>query len=173
MVQAPAASNSPVPRSPEEIVTFLDEEFTPEAVEEVEQVVVKTSKTRTVLNSPVLLIALLAVLAGSLYFNLRELGPEGVVFERDASRAAAMAEQFHGRYGSMEEGATLYVVENGRFKVFGIDEAGEEPVSIMDEAIALGSRDGVEVFVTESGMLLSQNATGDLVFEDETYPRIR
>ena len=173
MIESPASEHSTMQKTPEEIVQFLDETFQPAAVEEAEQVVVKTSKTRSILNSPWLLIVLLAVWAGIAYQTLRDPGPEGVTMISDPDRTAMFANQMQGRYGSdVADGDTVYVVEGDRFRVFDVTEAGVDPEAIFDVAFELGQRAGAVVLVLETGVVISRTDAGDLVFGDETYPRL-
>lgn len=173
MIESPASENSPMQKTPEEIVRFLDETFQPAEVEEAEEVVVRTSKTRSILNSPWLLAALLAGWAGIAYVTLREPGPEGVTMISDADRSARFAEQMQGRYGAdAEDGDTLYVIAGDRFKVFDVTDAGVDPAAIFDVSFELGQRGGDVVLVLETGAVISRTDAGDLVFGDETYPRL-
>ncbi|GAB5559170.1 MAG: hypothetical protein SynsKO_08170 [Synoicihabitans sp.] len=172
MVESPASENSPVMRTPEEIVQFLDDEFTPADVEEVEEVVVETSKARSILNSPILLVVLVAVFGASLYFSLQPEPPEGVTMITDSSRVAGFEAEFAGRYGYNEPGDTIYVVEDGRFKVFEVTEDGYDPDALLDEEISFGQRGGEVVMVVSNGAVLSRDQVGALVFEDEIYPRL-
>lgn len=173
IIESPASENSPMQKTPEEIVQFLDETFQPAEVEEAEEVVVKTSKARSVLNSPWVLVVLLAVWAGIAYTTLREPGPEGVTMIGDAERSAMFTAQMQGRYGAeAEDGDTLYLVEGNRFKVFDVTEEGVDPEAIFDVTFELGQRGGDVVLVLETGAVISRTDAGDLVFGDETYPRL-
>ena len=173
MIQSPASENSQLMRSPEEIVQFLDDEFSPEDVVEAEVVVVTTSKARTILNSPILLVALALVFAFLFFRAIQPEGPEGVTLVSDSKRVATFTEQFAGRYGAVEEdGDVLYVIEANRFKVFEVTDEGLDPEPFMDEVISFGQRDGSVVLVLGNGVVLERSATGDLVFGYETYPRL-
>jgi len=173
LTQVPTAENSAMPKTPEEIVEFLDATFTPAEAEEAEEIVVKTSKGRSVANSPALLGGLLGVWAIVAFFVLREPGPEGVTLVTDSSRVESFADQMEGRYGSEEaEGDTVYVVEDGRFKIFNVTEAGVAIEPFDEVSFDFGQRDGKPVLVLENGAVLGRSAEGDLVFEDETYPRL-
>lgn len=173
LVESPASEHSPMEKSPSEIVQFLDETFRPPVAEEKAVVVVRTSKIRTLFNSPVLLIGLLVVWAGVAYFTLREPGPEGVTLVNDAGRIAGFAELMQGRYGNDQpEGGALYVVEADRFKVFDVTAEGVDAEPVFDVAYTFGQRDGKTVLVLETGAVIGQTVTGDLVFGDETYPKL-
>lgn len=173
LIQSPASENTPLIRSPEEIVQFLDDEFTPEEIDDTEEVVVTTSKARTILNSPILLVVLVVVFAFLLIRAIQPEAPEGVSMVNDSSRVATFTEQFAGRYGAIEaDGDVLYVVEADRFKVFEVTDEGIDPEPFMDEGISFGQRDGSVVLVLDNGVVLVRNETGDLVFDDEVYPRL-
>lgn len=173
MIQSPASKNSQLMRSPEEIVQFLDDEFSPEDVVETEKVVVTTSKARTILNSPNLLVALALVFAFLLFRAIQPEDPEGVNLVSDSERVATFTEQFAGRYGALEEdGDVLYVIEADRFKVYEVTDEGFDPDPFRDEAFSFGQSDGSVVLVLGNGAVLDRSATGDLVFGDETYPRL-
>ncbi len=173
MIQSPASENSQLMRSPEEIVQFLDDEFSPEDVVETEKVVVRTSKARAILNSPILLVTLALVFDFLLFRAIQPEGPEGVTLVSDSARVATFTEQFAGRYGAVEEdGDVLYLIEADRFKVFEVTDEGLDPEPFMDEAILFGQRDGLVVLVLGNGAVIERSATGDLVFGDETYPRL-
>jgi hypothetical protein len=173
MIQSPASENTQLMLSPEEIVQFLDDEFTPEEVAEIEEVVVETSKARSLLNSPILLVVLLVMLAGLLFITLKPEAPEGVNFVNDVALQASYTQQYEGRYGAVaEDGDLLYVIEGDRFKMFDVTEDGVESEPFVDEIFTVGQRGGAAVIVLADGVVLSQNATGDLVYEDEVYPRL-
>ncbi|MBT5903633.1 MAG: hypothetical protein HOH58_16150 [Opitutaceae bacterium] len=173
MIESPASENTPLMRSPEEIVQFLDDEFSPEEVEEIEEVVVETSKARTVLNSPILLIALVVVFGVLAYSTFKPEAPEGVSFVDDSARQLSFSQQFEGRYGAVvEDGDLLYVIEGDRFKIFEVLEDGLESEPFVDETYTIGQRDGAAVIVLENGAIMGHNSSGGLVFEDEVYPRL-
>lgn len=173
MIQSPASEHTPLMRSPEEIVQFLDDEFTPEEVAEIEEVVVQESKARSVLNSPILLVVLVAVLGGLLFIRLKPEAPAGVSFVNDVALQASYTQQYEGRYGAVaEEGDLLYVIEGDRFKMFDVTEDGVESEPFVDETFTFGQRGGDPVIVLADGVVMSHNSTGDLVYEDEVYPRL-
>ena len=160
MIQSPASENTQLMRSPEEVA-------------EIEEVVVETSKARALLNSPILLVVLLVVLAGLLFITLKPEAPEGVNFVNDVALQASYTQQYEGRYGAVaEDGDLLYVIEGDRFKIFDVTEDGVESEPFVDEIFTVGQRGGAAVIVLADGVVLSQNATGDLVYEDEVYPRL-
>ena len=173
MVQAPAATNSAVARSAEEIVQFLDDEFTPAQAEEKEEVVITTGKTRDNLGSPKMLVGLLAVWAVIAYFTLAPDELEGVEIIDDSARQESFAQRIEGRYGVEDPpGEAVFVVQDGRVKVYLTSEEGVDTEPALDEAFSFGQRDGDVVLVIANGAILSLDATGALVFEDEVYPRI-
>ena len=173
MIQSPASENTPLMRSPEEIVQFLDDEFTPEEVAEIAEVVVETSKARSVLNSPILLVVLVAVLLVLLFITLKPEAPEGVNFVNDVALQASYTQEFEGRYGAVaEDGALLYVIEGDRFKMFDVTADGVDSEPFVDEVFTFGQRAGAAVIVLADGVVMSHNSTGDLVYEDEVYPRL-
>ena len=174
MVQAPAVKNSPVQRSPEEIVQFLDDEFSPSsAAPEEEELVLRPNSTRDKVGSPKMLIGLVAIWAIIAYVTLAPEGIENVTMVDDAAREANFAQQIEGRYGNAEPGGVaVFVVKNGRFQVFLNSADGLDTEPSLDQAYSFGHRDGELVLVVENGAVLSRNAVGALVFEDEVYPRI-
>ena len=174
MIETPTSENSPMQKSPEEIVAFLDDNFNPPQIDEAPIVVVRSSKTRTVLNSPWLLLVLLGVWAGVAYTTLRDPGPEGVTPIANPDRIATFAAEMQGRYGSEKsaDGDSLYVVEADRFKVFDVTEEGVDPDPIYDVGYEFGQQAGGVVLLLETGAVLGRTDGGDLVFGDETYPRL-
>ncbi len=64
------------------------------------------------------------------------------------------------------------MIEGDRFKMFDVTEDGVESEPFVDEIFTVGQRGGAAVIVLADGVVLSQNATGDLVYEDEVYPRL-
>jgi len=173
LVQAPAAKNSAVPRSPDEIVQLLDDEFSPASPEVEEEVVITTGKARDKFGSPKLLMGLVAVWAVIAFFVLAPEGPEGVTLVDDSAREANFAQQVEGRYGDAgPEGEGVFVVQDGRLRVFLTSADGVDVEPSLDEAFAFGHRDGELVLVVENGAILSRDETGALTFEDEVYPRL-
>mgnify|MGYP003675090333 CR=1 FL=1 len=174
MVEAPTATNSPVLRSPAEIVQFLDDEFSPPVVPTtMDDVVIRPPSMRDKLGSPKLLFGLVAVWAVIFYFVTRAEGPEGVSMIKDGARAADYAAQFQGRYGALSPaGSTVVVFEDGRVKVYLTTEAGVEDAPIMDQSASFGERNGKVVLVVENGAVLDRDLSGSLVFDEEVYPRI-
>lgn len=173
LTQVPTAEHSAMQKSAEEIVQFLDDTFTPAAAEEVEEVVVTTSKGRSLANSPALLAGLLVVWAVIAFFVLREPGPEGVSIITDPARIDSLADQIDGRYGAdQEDGDTVYVVQNGRFRIFEVTDTGVDAEPFDDVAFAFGQQGGQVVLVLENGAVIGRGPEGGLVFEDETYPAL-
>ena len=174
MIETPTSENSPMQKSPEEIVAFLDENFNPPEIDETPTVVVRSSKTRTVLNSPWLLLALFGLWAVVAYTTLRDPGPEGVTPIANPDRIATFAAEMQGRYGSENaaDGDSLYLVEADRFKVFDVTEEGVDPEPIYDVGYEFGQRAGGVVLLLETGVVIGRTDSGDLAFEDETYPRL-
>ena len=174
MVQAPTATNSPVLRSPEEIVKFLDDEFSPPAAPTaMDDVVIRPPSMRDKLGSPKLLFGLVAVWAVVFYFVTESESPEGVSMIKDGARASDYAAQFQGRYGALSPaGSTVVVVEDGRVQVYLTTEAGMEGDPIMDQRASFGERNGKVVLVVENGAVLDRDLSGALVFDEEVYPRI-
>jgi hypothetical protein len=173
LVQAPAATHSPVARSPAEIVQFLDDEFSRHQTSEPEPVMVSKGGLRGKLGSLRVLVGLIAGWAVIAYFTFKEAGPEGVVIVEDAARAANFSQQLEGRYGAESPaGASVFEVRTGRVKVYLTSEEGVDREPIMDKAYVIGQREGAVVMVVENGAVLALNETGALVFEDEVYPRL-
>lgn len=174
MVQAPAMKNSPVQRTPEEIVQFLDDEFSPPSAEaEEEEMVLRPNSTRDKVGSPKVLIGLVVIWAVIAYVTLAPEGIENVTMVDDAAREANFAQQIEGRYGNEgPDGMAVFVVKNGRFQVFlkGADGLDAEPS--LDQSYRFGYRDDELVLVVENGAILSRDAAGSLLFEDEVYPRM-
>jgi hypothetical protein len=172
LVEVPTMENSPLQRSPEEIVQFLDATFSPSEEEEIE-IVVEPPKVRRFADSPVLLALLLVTWGVVAYLILRDPGPEGVDIVKDPGRIQTYFEQMEGRYGTDQaDGDALYLVEADSFKVFEISEEGVSQEPVADLRYEFGQRAGRIVLVLETGVVLDRNAQGDLVFGDELYPRL-
>lgn len=111
-----------------------------------------------------LLVGLLAVLAGLIWWSLLPETPEGVEWLDQNSEARAILARAAGRYASDNE----RIVIDSAANLTASNEAGEQT---LQTTVRVGRRAGLPVLVTEAGVLFELANDGTLHLREVLYRR--
>ncbi len=180
VTRMPESTNTPVERTPEEIITLLSAAETTaastvaaaaaEEKAEIEAAAEEISQGPPEWAKFIWVIAVLAVAVGlwAFYSSSQSKAPKGVQIIGDVTRYGSLHAEYDGRYG--EPAATVLVLDQGHLTSEKANAGAGGKA--LDFTYVYGERDGKIVLVLDNGTLIEPQPDKSIMFRGAEYRRL-